>query len=179
MKWFQGCDFEKMNLFFLLFVLFILVHLISTGSESDCGTNSCCFLKKLLTLLLVTTLWWQFQNVDGRIELATFVDMTFIWNMSPTKTVSNIRHQHQTDEKPFYHVCQEWLLLRHNQQRLQPRLRPDLKLFDRNHWNIFEKCSKLNLVKKELSKTRSILSGSKKSNIKGTIPPRWLNSLSW
>ena len=41
------------NLFFLLFVLFILVHLISTGSESDCCTNSCCFLKKSVTLMLV------------------------------------------------------------------------------------------------------------------------------
>ena len=71
------------NLFFLLFVLFILVHLISTGSESDSGTNSCCFLKKLVTLMLVITLWWQFQNVGGRSNmLVSFVDITFTSNMS-------------------------------------------------------------------------------------------------
>ena len=142
-----------MNLFFLLFVLFILVHLISTGSESDSGTNSCCFLKKLATLMLVTLFWWQFQNVGSRINmLVSFVDTTYIWNISPTKTVSSIRHQHQTDGIPFYHVSQEWLLLRHNQQRLQQLLPPDLKLFDRNHWNIFEKSVKSNQVKKGLFK---------------------------
>ena len=139
---------KKMNLFLFLFVLFILVHLISTSSKSDCCTNSCCFLEKTVTIMMVTKLcWWHIDgDMMGSLIRLLFNMIHVARHMSPILIDSKISHQHKPnhkvnawkDEVPFYHVCQEWLLLRHNQQLLQRQRQLDLKLFYWNHYWIFE-----------------------------------------
>ena len=103
---FQGCDFEK-----FIFSSFCFFHLGSFDIDQqrirlqhqqlllsrkigdiDVGDN---------VMMTVSKCWGQNQYVSD------FFRYDFILNMSPTKTVPNIRHQHQTDGIPFYHVCQE------------------------------------------------------------------------